>query len=66
MTDIVLHEYTIGKENGLGMIQCLVCLGKGIDICFCSKDEFDHHINMEHQKIDYTKLRRIQIVNENF
>lgn len=58
MPDILLQQHLIGKETPMGMIQCIICLNDGgTDICFGSKEEFSEHINMQHQTIDFKKLR---------
>ena len=42
------------------MIQCMVCMTEdGTDICFGTKEEFSEHINIQHQEIDFKKLRYI-------
>jgi len=66
MPNIYHLDHLIGKATPMGMTQCMVCNYSGKDICFGTPEEFHEHINMEHQKIDYTKLMmREKIETEN-
>lgn len=58
MNNILLQNHLIGKPTPMGMIQCIICMNEdGKDTCFGSKEEFSEHINMQHQTIDFKKLR---------